>query len=181
MSWSLCQSLIQWGIKIRQYEKAAHHLQFDCIEIDVTSLTTVDCVTTKKSKNVVRYAVLAYCSKYLKYLKCFASLSYSNAAWLTNSKIFDSFIVLYIFLCQFKVFDGICSAHKFDHILNKCGSFCVGFVSHTKGSLSPVPRLRDINITNLVKIVKRTASTRTVSTQDCYCTAKYTKAKQKKF
>ena len=52
----------------------------------VDSLTTVDCVTTKKSKYVVRYAVLAYCSKYYKYLKGFASLSYSNAAWLTNSK-----------------------------------------------------------------------------------------------
>ena len=54
-------------------------------------------------------------------------------------KIFDSFIVLYIFLRQFKVFDRICGARKFDHILNKCGSFCVGFASQTKGSLSPVP------------------------------------------
>ena len=50
-----------------------------------------------------------------------------------------SFIVLHIFFHKLKVCDGICSAHKFDHILNKCGKFCIGFVIHTKGFLPPVP------------------------------------------
>ena len=34
-----------------------------CIQINVDSLTVIDCVTIKKSKYVSRYAVLAYCSK----------------------------------------------------------------------------------------------------------------------
>jgi hypothetical protein len=34
-------------------------------------------------------------------------------------------------------------------------------------------------VRGVVKIAKRTASARTASTQDCYCTAKYTKAKKK--
>ena len=71
----------------------------------------VDCVTTKKSKYVVRYAVLAYCSKYYKYLKGFVSLSYSNAAWLTNSKCGIryapeenlKYLIRLLFLRQFKV------------------------------------------------------------------------------
>jgi hypothetical protein len=53
-------------------------------------------------------------------------------------KIFDSFIVLYIFFHKLKVWDRICGANKFDHILNKCGRFCVCFASPTKGPLSPV-------------------------------------------
>src|SRR5882762_1636299 len=28
--------------------------------------------------------------------------------------------------------------HKLDHILNKCGRFCIGFAIYTKGSLPPV-------------------------------------------
>src|ERR1700677_1916358 len=51
---------------------------------------------------------------------------------------FVSFIVLHIFFCKLKVCDGICCAHKFDHILNKCRRFFIGFVIHTKGSLPPV-------------------------------------------
>ena len=47
---------------------------------DLTTLM-VDCVTTKKSKYVISYAVLTYCSKYYKYLKGFVSLSYSNVTY----------------------------------------------------------------------------------------------------
>ena len=65
------------------------------LEAGLCSRTTTVLHGPKKNSNsvaiytliyVVRYAVLAYCSKYYKYLKGFASLSYSNAAWLTNSK-----------------------------------------------------------------------------------------------
>ena len=70
--------------------------------------------------------------------------------WLLHNyklKLFDLFIVCYIFFCKLKICDKICGAHIFDHILHKYGPLtttevdhrvCVGFAIHTKGFLSPV-------------------------------------------
>jgi len=52
--------------------------------------------------------------------------------------LFDSFIVHSIFFHKLKICDKICGACIFDHILNKCGRFCVGFVIRTKGFLFAV-------------------------------------------
>jgi len=52
-------------------------------------------------------------------------------------KLFDSFIVRYIFFGKLKIGDKIGGACIFDHIL-KCGKFCVGFAIRTKGFLSVV-------------------------------------------
>ena len=51
----------------------------------LTHWPPIDCVITKKIKYVLRYAVLAGCTKY-KYLKGFVISSNLNLAWLTNSK-----------------------------------------------------------------------------------------------
>jgi len=60
-------------------------------------------------------------------------------------KLFDLFIVRYIFFRKLKICDKICGAHVFVHILNKCGRFCVGFATRTKGFLSPVSALRRLD------------------------------------
>jgi hypothetical protein len=55
-----------------------------------------------------------------------------------NLKYLIWFIVHHIFFHKIWVCGRICGASKFDYILNKCGQFCVGFASHSKGFLSPV-------------------------------------------
>jgi hypothetical protein len=72
---------------------------------------------------------------------------YSNPVQYTNSKCGIGYGNLNCLICllfvtysstNLKIYDKICGAHIFDHILNRCGRFCVGFVIHTKGFLSAV-------------------------------------------
>ena len=60
-----------------------------------------------------------------------------SCIWLTNSKygireawkVNSKYLILHIFFHKLKIWDRICGAYKFGHILIKCGKFVVCFAS----------------------------------------------------
>ena len=99
-----------------------------CISLDLTDLT--EYIHTTYSKQLGGFVHGVYAITYYIYVNenANAAHTYPYYIFYLNGpfKYLIWFIVWHIFFHQLWVCNRICSTPKFNHILNKCGQFCVG-------------------------------------------------------